>query len=190
MINLHKYIKAKYGQEALNQLQLWEKATIRLSDYKNCRIYTLRCTSNNLVPVGVRLKLTHSKLSQDAGKIKEKAERQLLQDSVRCINKAIEDRGNRINNNKTKLASLVTSAGDLHKCSRFIKEVRGVRFNKVKERQVRKFSNLLVKSRNTLDNNRSAINNIRQVNNTTHPTRGWPWWSWIGRILSTRQRNY
>ena len=42
-------------------------------------------------------------------------------------NKTIEDSGNRVNNNKTKLASLVTSAGDLDKCSRFIEEVRGVR---------------------------------------------------------------
>ena len=62
---------------------------------------------------------------------------------------------------------MVTSAEDLDKCSRFIEEVRGVWFNKVKERQVSKFSNLLVKSRNALDNNRSAINNIRQVYNTT-----------------------
>ena len=110
MINLHKYIKEIYGQEALNQLQLWEKDTIRLSKYKN-HIYTLRCISNNLVPVSVKLKLSHSKLSQGARKIIEKAERQLLQDRARCINKTIEDSGNRVNNNKTKLVSIVTSTG-------------------------------------------------------------------------------
>ena len=147
MINLHKYIKEKYGQEALNQLQLWEKDTIRLSDYRNHRIYTLRCISNNLAPVSVRLKSSHRKLSQGARKIFEKAERQLLQDRVRCINKTIEDSANRVNNNKTKLVSLVTSAGVLDKCSKFIEEVRGVRFNKVKVREVRKFYNLLGKSR-------------------------------------------
>ena len=98
------------------------------------------------MPVSVKLKLTYNILSQGAKKIIEKAERQLLQDRVICINKTIEDSGNRVNNSKTKLASLVTSAGNLDKCSRFIKEVRGVRYNKVKERQIRKFHNLLNKT--------------------------------------------
>ena len=78
--------QGKNGQEALNQLQLSEKDTIRLSHYRNHRIYTLRCISNYLVPVSISLKLSHSKLSQCARKIIEKAERQLLQDRVRCIN--------------------------------------------------------------------------------------------------------
>ena len=90
--------------------------------------------------VSVKLKSTYSKLSQVARKIIEKAERQLLWDRVRCINKTIEDSGNRVNN-KSKLASLVTSVGVLVKYSSFIKEVSGVRYNKVKERQVRKFHN-------------------------------------------------
>ena len=91
MINLHNYIKGKYGQEALNQLQLWKKDMIRLSDYRNYRIFTFRCISNNLVPVSVRLKSTHSKLSQGARRILEMVEKQLLQDMIRCINKTIED---------------------------------------------------------------------------------------------------
>ena len=102
MINLHNYIKGKYGQEALNQLRLCEKDTIRLSDYKNHRIFMLRCISSNLVPVRVKLKSAHSKLSQGARKIIEKAQKQLLQDRVRCINKTIEDKGNSINYNRTK----------------------------------------------------------------------------------------
>ena len=113
MINLHNYIKGKCGQEALNQLQLWEKGTIRLSDYKYHRIFTLRCISKNLVPVSIKFKLDKSKLSQGARKIIKKAERQLLQDRVRCINKTIEDKGHNINNNKTRLASMVTNAEDL-----------------------------------------------------------------------------
>ena len=147
MINLHNYIKGKYGQEALNQLRLWEKDVIRLSDYKNHRIFTLRYINKNLVPVNIRLKSANRKLSQGARKIIEKAEKQLLQDRVRCINRTIEDKGNTINNNKTKLASMVTNAEDLEKCSKLIEEVRGVRFTKVKDRQVRKFTNLLARNR-------------------------------------------
>ena len=131
---------------------------IRLSDYKNHRIFTLRCISKNLVPVSIRLKLANNKLSQGARKIIEKAEKQLLQDRVRCINRTIEDKGNTINNNKTRLASMVTNAGDLEKCSKFIREVRVVRFNKVKDRRVRKFTNLLARNR--------ASDNNKQVNYT------------------------
>ena len=143
------------------------KDMISLSHYRNHRIFTLRCISNNLVPVSVRLKLTHSKLSQGARKIIEKVEKQLLQDRVKCINKTIEDSGNRINSNKTKLVSMVTRARDLDKCSKFIEEVRVLRFTKVKEREVRKFSTLLARNINALDNNRSARNNTRQANNAT-----------------------
>ena len=89
----------------------------------------LRCISKNLVPVSIKLKSDKSKLSQGAREIIEKAERQLLQDRVRCINKTIEDKGHNINNNKTRLASMVTSAEDLEKCSKFIVEVKVVRFN-------------------------------------------------------------
>ena len=62
---------------------------------------------------------------------------------------------------------MVTSAEDLDKCSKFIKEVRVLRFTKLKERQVRKFSTLLASNINSLDNNRSARNNTRQANNAT-----------------------
>ena len=97
---------------------------IRLSDYKNHRIFMLRCISKNLVPVSIKLKPDKSKLSQGARKIIEKAERQLLKDRVRCINKTIEDKGHNINNNKTRLAFMVSNAEDLGKCSKFIEEVR------------------------------------------------------------------
>ena len=122
----------------------------------------MKCISNNLVLVSVRLRSSCSKLSQGARKIIQIAERQLLQDQVRGINKTIEDSGNSINNNKTKLASLVTNKVDFDECSKFIKELRGDRYGKVKDRQVRKFHILINKSKN--NNNRieqdgNAINN-------------------------------
>ena len=64
---------------------------------------------------------------------------------------------------------MVTYAEDLEKCSKFIEEVKVVRFNKVKNRQVRKFSNLLNKNR-ALDNNRQ-VNFARQDSNTTRGNR-------------------
>ena len=104
----------------------------------------MKCISNNLIPVSIRLRSSScSKLSQGARKIIERAERQLLQDRVRGINKTIEDSGNSVNNNKTKLVSLVTNEVDFNKCSKFIQEVREDRYGKVKDRQVRKFHNII-----------------------------------------------
>ena len=111
--------------------------------------------------VSVRLKSSCSKLSQGARKIIERAERKLLHDRVRCIKKRIKDSSNDINNNKTKLASLVPRAEDLDRCSKFIKEVREERYGKVKYRQVRKFHNLNNKNKN--NNNR-----LGQDDNTTN----------------------
>ena len=56
MINIHKNIKEKYGLEALQQLHLWEKTMIRVSNYKNHRIFTLKYIGQNLIPVSIRLK--------------------------------------------------------------------------------------------------------------------------------------
>ena len=75
MRNVHKDIKAKYGMEALQQLQLWEKSVLRESNFKNHRIFTVKCISYNLVPVSVKLKSSCSKISPGARKIIEKAER-------------------------------------------------------------------------------------------------------------------
>ena len=86
------------------------KGVLRESNYNNHRIFTLKCISNNLVPVSVKLKLSCSKFSQGARKVIEKAEKQLLQYRVRCINKTTEESGNTINNSRSRLASIVTNA--------------------------------------------------------------------------------
>ena len=160
MINLHKNIKEQYGIEALKQLHLWEKNVLRASDYRNHRIFTLKCISHNLTPVSIKLKPTKNKhkISTSARKVIERAERQLMQDRVRGINKVIEVSNNNRNNNKVRLASLVTSA-DLDRCGNFVEKVREERYNRVKERQVSKFYILHNKSKQGLDNNRDRTDN-------------------------------
>ena len=158
MINLHKNIKEQYGIEALQQLCLWEKNVLRASDYRNHRMITLKCISHNLTPVSIKLKPTKSKpkISTSARKIIERAERQLMQDRVRGINKVIEVSDNNRNNNKARIASLVTSA-DLDRCGNFIEKVREERYNRVKDRQVRKFHNLYSKNKQNQNNNRVRL---------------------------------
>ena len=100
MRNLHKDIKENYGLEALQLLWLWEKGVIMECNYKNHRRFTWRCISKDIVPVSVKLRSSCSKISQGARKIIEKAEKQLLQDRVRCINNTIEATVNTINNSR------------------------------------------------------------------------------------------
>ena len=94
-------------------------------------------------------------------KITEKAERQLMQDRVRSINRTIEEIDNNINNIKTRLASLVTSA-DLSRWGKFIDKVREDRYDRVKARQVRKFHILSGKSKQYKANNNKSQNGLSQ----------------------------
>ena len=86
MRNLHKYILENFGREALGELQQWEKGEVKQVDYKNHRICTLRCISSGLVLVSVRLKFNRKDINNSAMNILRRAEKQLLQDRVKCIN--------------------------------------------------------------------------------------------------------
>ena len=132
----------------------WEKNVIRVSNFRNHRIFTLRCIGQNLIPVSIRFKPVRRKqnISTSARKIIEKAEKQLMQDRVRSINKTIQASEDQDNQNKTKLVSMVTQV-DLDRCSNFIEKVRLERFNQVKARQVRKFHILCNKSSSKQANN-------------------------------------
>ena len=70
--------------EALCLLRDWEKIQIRDCDYRNHRIFTLRCISKGLIPISIRLKTTIG--TEKARKIIRKAERDLLQARVKSIN--------------------------------------------------------------------------------------------------------
>ena len=125
-----------------------------------------------IIPVSVRLKPEGSKLSNKAKEIIYRAEKQLLQDRVRCINAMLEDNRKAINKCKAELVSKVTNTTDRNKFSKFIEKVSKERFKKVKERQVRKLNSLVNKtiSKNSIidrttgsnNNNRSGPNNITQ----------------------------
>ena len=61
-INKKKNIKEQYGIEALKQLCLWERSVLRTCNYKNHRIFNLKCISHSLMPVSIKLRPTKSKL--------------------------------------------------------------------------------------------------------------------------------
>ena len=86
MKNQHEYIQENHGLETLQLLQKWEKWVIKDSDYRNHRRFTLRCFSKGIVQVSLKLRSTNSNISNGARQITHKAEKQLLQDRVKCIN--------------------------------------------------------------------------------------------------------
>ena len=81
MRNLHKFILENYGMESLRLLRDWEKLQFRQCNYKNHRIFALRCLHNELVPVSIKIKST-LKLER-AKKILRLAEKTTSSDQIK-----------------------------------------------------------------------------------------------------------
>ena len=138
----------------------WERLWLRTSDYKNHRIFTLRCVHKELVPVSIKLKsaLTTPKARQ----IIRKAEKELLQARVKAINNTLDQVAKQTEECRTQLASII-SAERLRECQCFINKVSEIRFSKVRQRQLNKFNNLINKKEGNIT--RANAINITQSNN-------------------------
>ena len=119
-----------------------ERLWLRASDYKNHRIFTLRCIHKDLIPVSIKLKSTLK--TERAKKIVRKAEKDLFQARVQVINSILDNVGKQTELCRSQLASII-STQRLRECQGFIEKVGEMRFNKVKQRQLNKFNNLLNK---------------------------------------------
>ena len=147
MRNLHLILLQEYRIEAWCLFRNWERLRLRASDYKNHRIFTLRCLHKDLVPVSIKLKstLTTSKARQ----IIRKAEKDLLQVRVKAINNILDQVAQQTEHCRTQLASII-SAERLSECQDFNNKVSEVRFNKVKQRQLNKFNILINKKQGNI----------------------------------------
>ena len=133
----------------MEALKEWEKCVIKDSDFKNHRIFTLRCVSKGVIPVSVRLSSTRKDITRKAMEIIYKAEKQLLKERVRYINVILDNNGEKLETNWSKLLLLVTTTTTTQgKCIEFINNVRENRFNKIKQRQASKFNRLVNKTSN------------------------------------------
>ena len=117
--------------EVLQLFKDWERFQLRDCDYRNHRIFTLKCISNELVPVSLRLKTTIK--TEKARKIIRKAEKDLLQARIKSINSILEDNAKQGELSRSKLMSLVLTS-IMDKCQQFIDKVSELRFLKIKER--------------------------------------------------------
>ena len=157
MRNLHLIILQEFGIEARRLFREWERLQLRSSDYRNHRIFSLRCIHNELIPVSIKLKSTLD--TPKARQIIRKAEKDLLQPRVKAINNILDQVDREIQECKAKLASII-SAERLEECQGFINKVSELRFNKVKQRQINKLNHLVSKKEGNI-----AIAN----NNITNP---------------------
>ena len=170
MRNLHQILLQEDGVEARCLFRLWEKLRLRTSEYKNHRIFTLRCIHNDLIPVSIKLKSTLK--SARANKILRKAEKELLQTRVKSINYILDNTFKQLEECRSWLVSII-SAEKLRECQDFIDKVGETRFNKVKQRQLNKFNLLTIrKEGNITGYNNTNTNNLiiqagSQVNQTT-----------------------
>ena len=104
-------------REALQLFKDWERFKLRGCGYRNHRIFTLKCISNQVVPVSVRLKTTIK--TERARKIIRKAEKDLLQAWVKSINSNLGDKTKQIEQSRSMLASLVLDS-TMKKCQECI----------------------------------------------------------------------
>ena len=160
MRNLHLIILQEFGIEARCLLREWERLRLRSSDYKNHRIFSLRCIHKELIPVSIKLKSTLD--TPKARQIIRKAEKDLLQARVKAINNILDQVDKEIQDCRAKLASII-SQERLEQCQGFINKVSELRFNKVKQRQINKLNHLVSKKEGniTIISNNTTLN--RQV---------------------------
>ena len=154
MRNLHLIILQEFGIEARCLLREWERLRLRSSDYKNHRIFSLRCIHKELIPVSIKLKSTLD--TPKARQIIRKAEKDLLQARVKAINNILDQVNREIEDCRAKLASIILEER-LEQCQGFINKVSELRFNNVKQRQINKLNHLVSKKEGNIA---IASNNI------------------------------
>ena len=174
MRNLHKFILENYGIELLRLLRDWERLQMRQCNYKNHRIVTLRYLHNDLVPVSIKLKSTLR--SERAKKILRLVEKQLLQTRLKSINSLLDNKAKQLELTRSKITSILP-APRYQQCQEFVEKIKETRFTKFRERQVRKFNNLL---------NRKEGSITWQSSQAFPATRAFPWANNRQVALATR----
>ena len=142
MRNLHKFILENYRIGLLRLLTDWEKFQLRQCNFKNHRIFTLRCIHSEIVLVSIRLKSTLK--SERAKKLLRTAEKQLLQTRLKSINSLLDNNAKQLGLTRSKIA-LIFTPPNYQECQDFIENIKEKRFIKVRQRQVRKLNNLINK---------------------------------------------
>ena len=169
MRNLHNILLQEDGIEARRLFRLWEKLKIRASDYRNHRIFTLRCLHSDLIPVSIKLKSTIK--STRAKQILRKAEKELLQARIKSINFILDSTSQQLEECRSKLVTII-STQKLRECQDFVDKVSENRFNKVKQRQINKLNLLTTKKEGNITRSNTNLNNYSHNHNHNYNSQG------------------
>ena len=161
-------ILQEFGIEARCLLREWERLRLRSSDYKNHRIFSLRCIHKELIPVSIKLKSTLD--TPKARQIIRKAEKDLLQARIKAINNILDHVDRETQDCRAKLASIILQER-LEQCQDFINKVSELRFNKVKQRQINKLNHLVSKKEGNITSNNITLNRqVQSLPSSRNPT--------------------
>ena len=161
-LNLEELLLQEDGIEVRRLFRLWEKLQLRASEYKNHRIFTLRCIHNDLVPSSIKLKSTLK--STRANQILRKAEKDLLQARVKSINFVLDQTSKQLEECRSKFVTIV-STQKLRECQDFVDKVSETRFNKVKLRQLNKLNLLTIRKEGNITRSTNTNNLASHTNN-------------------------
>ena len=180
MRNIHNHLRSEYGIESVRLLHRWERIEGKMSDFKNHRQFSLRCLSNDVIPVSIRLK---SNIKTPKGQeIIRRAEKALLNERIRSINNTIYIFNLQLDTCKTNLAKKIKEE-DLKNCEDFIEARREARQYKTMDRQKKKLERLCQKNsterggRSNQHGNHTCINaenlDISPADNSSNTTNKW-----------------
>ena len=169
MRNLHNILLQEDGIEVRWLFRLWEKLKIRASDYRNHRIFTLRCLHSDLIPVSIKLKSTIK--STRAKQILRKAEKELLLARIKSINFILDNTSQQLEECRSKLATII-STQKLRECQDFVDKVSENRFNKVKQRQINKLNLLTTKKEGNITRSNTNLNYFSHNHNHNYNSLG------------------
>ena len=87
--NLFKYLNDEYGEQSVRLFRFWEFTIKKMADYRNHRIFMLRCIKLRVPLINCRIKNPLHVKTTKSYDIIQKAERQLLHERVRNINRIL-----------------------------------------------------------------------------------------------------
>ena len=143
MRNIHTHLISEYGKEKVKILWWWEKIELKMANFKNHRRFSLRCLSNNIIPVSVWLK-SYIKTPRGICIVK-KAEKVLLKEIIGMINNTINMFSWQIGTCKEKVQRNIKKE-NIEECYKFIQRQRETRHLKTLERQQDMFQGLCHKT--------------------------------------------
>ena len=156
-MNLHRRILQEFGQDSLALFRELEKTSKALARYANHLRFTLRCLSEGLTPVSLKLRSPINSIS--ANRIIRNTERKLLNERVRQVNFTIDKLQVQFAKQWSELSRSINNEV-MTLVNNFIEHAREQEHSRVHARHLTKIERL--KSKSTTSSNTTENQEIRK----------------------------